>query len=90
MHPQLRQRWADMGLMLSAHLFIIMLIKKKIPRLYKPTYVYGSTSLKIGVVGSEGFLGPTYIGFDEHDELKRFDITGSSDGSVTKIDVARP
>ena len=45
--------------------------------------------MKIGVVGSEGFLGTNLISrFDEHDELKRFDITGSSDGSVTKIDVA--
>ncbi|MGB1373682.1 MAG: NAD-dependent epimerase/dehydratase family protein [Aequoribacter sp.] len=46
--------------------------------------------MKVGVVGSEGFLGTNLIsGFGENDELKRFDITGSSDGSVTKIDVAR-
>lgn len=46
--------------------------------------------MKVGVVGSEGFLGTNLIsGFGENDELKRFDITGSSDGSVTRIDVAR-
>lgn len=46
--------------------------------------------MKIGVVGSEGFLGSNLIScFDQNDEVKRFDIANSSDRDVTKIDVSR-